>query len=706
MAVRKAAFDADMVARAIALMKPDGQLFEIRIVSGSRKPISGYFKDADTLCRELRRQDLSDSNVYISLNYLKDACYSRSQRDKFMGNVKSSTSDNDVEGYEWLMVDVDPERPSDTSSSDEELETAKEIGNKIFAFMRQLGFEKPLFALSGNGVHLLYRIRLENNKENEELLKTCLKTLSRLFSVPGVCSVDEKNFNASRVCKLYGCRSSKGYDSEERPHRMSEIIGNPTEIKPTDIKYLQKLAGLYPTELDKPQEYNNHNPQKFDLESWLTKYGFRYKKIEYKDSEKFVLDHCPFDSNHKDSCVFRNSNGALSFFCFHNSCSGKTWQDVRMRLDPTYEEKRQQYAKRMMYDRHNRDYKRITYDESKGSIFLTASEILADKADDEVFIPTGIKVIDERMRGLKKGYISVLSGLRAGGKTTILNMIGLTARQAGNNVAYFSGELSPKNFMKWMNLQAAGKGYVEASQFIGYYTVPQKVKEAIAEWLDGHFLLYNNNYGNNFKAMMEKFREAIDKHKLDLIILDNLMALDTEDLSDDKYKAQTKFVLELKKMAREMNVHVLFVAHPRKSQGFLRFDDISGTADLQNAVDDAFIIHRVNNDFKRLSKAMFYWKEDDEPGSTLYYADNVIEIAKDRDGGVCDVFIPLYYEPETKRLKNDPTENIIYGWNYPSATKYGEPKPEEAIGSFDDSAFGLEEFEETRADDPDELPFF
>jgi hypothetical protein len=114
----------------------------------------------------------------------------------------------------------------------------------------------------------------------------------------------------------------------------------------------------------------------------------------------------------------------------------------------------------------------------------------------------------------------------------------------------------------------------------------------------------------------------------------------------------------------------------------------------------------VNNDFKRLSKAMFYWKEDDEPGSTLYYADNVIEIAKDRDGGVCDVFTPLYYEPETKRLKNDPTENVIYGWNYPSATKYGEPKPEESIGSFDDSAFGLEDFEEARADDPDELPFF
>ena len=695
MAVKK--FDADMVARAIALMKPDGQLFEVRIVSGSRKPISGYFTDADTLCKELRKQDLSDANVYITLNSLFPACYSRSQRDKFMGNVKSSTSDADVEGYDWLMVDVDPKRPSDTSSSDEELATAKDIGNKVFAFMRQLGFEKPLFALSGNGVHLLYKIHLQNTPERKNLLEACLKTLSRLFSDPGVCEIDEKNFNPSRVCKLYGTRSAKGSDTEDRPHRMSEIVGDITEVRPTDVKYLEKLASLYPTELDKPQEYNNHNPQKFDLESWLTRYGFNYKKIEYKDSEKFILDHCPFDSNHKDSCVFRNRNGALSFFCFHNSCTGKTWNDVRSKLDPTYEERKQQYAKHMMYDRHNRDVKHITFDEQKGNIFLTATEILEKKAADEEFIPTGIKMVDERLRGLKKGYISLLSGLRAGGKTTILDLVGLSARQAGNNVAYFSGELNPKNFMKWMNLQAAGKGYVEPTSFVGYYKTPPRIQKMVAEWLDGHFWLYNNLYGNDFKALLEVFEKAIDKNKLDLIVIDNLMALDTENLSDDKYKAQTKFVLSLKDLAVRKNIHILFVAHPRKAQGFLRLDDVSGTADLANAVDNAFIIHRVNNDFKRLTKAMFFWKDDNE----LYDADNVIEIAKDRDGGNCDVFVPLWYEPETKRLKNDPTENVIYGWNYPDISNAltGDEQP---IGSFDASAWGV--IEEGSAED-EENPF-
>ena len=76
-------------------------------------------------------------------------------------------------------------------------------------------------------------------------------------------------------------------------------------------------------------------------------------------------------------------------------------------------------------------------------------------------------------------------------------------------------------------------------------------------------------------------------------------------------------------------------------------------------LDNAFIIHRVNNDFIRLSKQMFGWRDDAE----IYTASNVIEIAKDRDGGIQDYFIPLYYEVESKRLKNSFTENKIYGWD-------------------------------------------
>ena len=115
----------------------------------------------------------------------------------------------------------------------------------------------------------------------------------------------------------------------------------------------------------------------------------------------------------------------------------------------------------------------------------------------------------------------------------------------------------------------------------------------------------------------------------------------------DRYAKQSQFVEHLETFAKQCNIHIIFVAHPRKSQGFLRLDDVSGSNDIVNRVDNAIIMHRVNTDFKRLSQEMFKWSADNE----LYKCDNVIEIAKDRDGGVQDEFIPLHFEKESKRLK-------------------------------------------------------
>ena len=40
----------------------------------------------------------------------------------------------------------------------------------------------------------------------------------------------------------------------------------------------------------------------------------------------------------------------------------------------------------------------------------------------------------------------------------------------------------------------------------------------------------------------------------------------------------------------------------------------------------------------------------------------VLEVAKNRSLGVVDFLVGLYYEPETRRIKNNVAENIVYGW--------------------------------------------
>lgn len=653
-------FDEKQLRKTIALMKPDGQLFEVRLIFNNKAMFSGYFTGADELISAFRELNVQgECNVYITLNSINPACYDRQQKNTFCKNAKITTSDNDIVGYDWLMIDLDPKRPSGTSSTDEELQEAKELGNKVFQFMRNLGFSKPLFANSGNGVHLLYKIRLKNTKENQELIKKCLKTLGMLFTSAKI-DLDLTNFNPSRICKLYGTKAQKGANSETRSHRMSFVIGEPEEIVVNDIKYLEKLCDLYPKE-EKPQKYNNYHPRDFDLEEWMNKYSIRYTKSSYADGTKYILDCCPFDMNHKgkDACIFQTKGGAIGFHCFHNSCADKTWKDVRMLFEPDAYEKRQQEYEKRIYSKSNKNIpKKIEETEGK-PLFFTAMDILNMPKKEETFIKSGIKTIDDKMRGLKKSYISVMSGLRASGKSSIISEICLDCVEAKNRVGVFSGELAPKNFMRWMNLQAAGKGYVEPTQFDGYYNVHIDRQKQIAKWLGKDFFLYNNEYGNNFSAIIDEFKKKIENDKLDLLILDNLMAFNISGLGENKWDAQTEFVLSLKRLAVEQDIHIVFVAHPRKAMGFLRLDDISGTGDLGNAVDNAFIVHRVNNDFIRLTKQMFGWKDDDE----IYKASNVVEIAKDRDGGLQDVFVPLFYEKESKRLKNTPVENKIYGWN-------------------------------------------
>ena len=67
-------------------------------------------------------------------------------------------------------------------------------------------------------------------------------------------------------------------------------------------------------------------------------------------------------------------------------------------------------------------------------------------ADHLEYIRSGIEVIDQTLRGLQKTNVSVLTGVRGSGKSTILAQIILTAINDGHNVVCYSGELNNKKY--------------------------------------------------------------------------------------------------------------------------------------------------------------------------------------------------------------------------------------------------------------------
>lgn len=653
--------------KAISQLKPDGELFEVRIIGDKIKPVSGYFKDVETLIRAFNTVDLRNANVYITLNKMNDALYSRQQADRFLVS-KNTTTDKDIDGYDWLFIDLDPDRPTGISSTDEELKQAAELAQKIYVYLKGLGFEEPIRAFSGNGYHLLYKIGLVNNSENVKLVERCLKSLAIVFDTDSV-KVDTANFNASRICKLYGTLAQKGSNTKDRPFRMSRIDGDVKELKKTSKVYLEKLAGEIPEEVLKPQHYNHYAPNEFDIESWMQEHNIRYKQKQGDGYTKYILDECPFDHNHKapDSMILRQPNGAIGFKCLHNSCQGKVWQDVRVLYEPdAYEKDNEAFFKAIEagWKRHNRNKKHIEVDVKNGEVWETMSEILDKPTPDNEYIKTHIDVIDKKMHGLPKGGISVWSGLRASAKSTILSQIALQAVNDGHTVLFYSGELTDKRLARWTIQQAAGKQYVKGFEKdeSTFWIVPDDVKRDISKWIGNRLFVYNNSYGSSYGFLIKSIQDKIEATKPDMVIMDNLMTIDAYEVDSNEYRAQTVIMLELAKLAKQHNVHVALVAHPRKTVSFLRLIDIAGTGNIANLVDSAFIVHRVNHDFKKGYMDEFCKKSTREEDVALFKGTNVIEIAKDREEGIQDEFIPLWYEVESRRMKNSPTEVIKFKW--------------------------------------------
>lgn len=663
-------FDEAELRRTLAILKPEGRLFEVRLIKGKKWNASGVFSDADILIDQLRTARLDPgANAYIVLNRMDAACYGRENHDRFVERMEPTTSDTDIVGYDWLMVDLDPVRPAGTSSTDEQIRRTKEVAGRICAYLKGRGWNDPVIAASGNGTHLLYSIKLNANKEGQELAHNCLKALNMLFADDEV-DVDLKTANPARICKLYGTVARKGANTPDRPHRMSGILRVPERIAPTPVEYLRSLADQLPKQ-DTPQKYNGYNPGAFDLRAWITAHGVEVEKeLSWQGGTKWLVT-CPFNPAHKrgDAALIQGSDGKISYNCFHNSCAGNHWREFRLHYEPDAYSRQERPAVPNYMQTMPPDWgkPRAVEEQPSGPFFRTTEEIRARVVPEEAHIKTGITGIDSRIIGLKKGYVTVLSGLRSSGKSSILSQMVIQCRQQGLKCALFSGEMIDKQVLKWLTLQAASKAHVHGTQYAGVYYPNDDVTEPISRWLDGFVYVYNNDCGNRFTEIEARLRAIVAEKKLDLVLIDNLMVMDISDLDRDLYVRQKMFVLALKRMAGELNIHVVLVAHPRKSAGYLRIDDISGTGDLANVADNIFIIHRVDEDYKKGTQEFFRWKAD----NPLYSAGNVLEICKDRDFGTRDVYVPLYFEIETKRLKNTPAESIHYGWE-------GELPPEPA----------------------------
>lgn len=662
--------DANEIRKWHSVFKRDGELFEIRIL-GDRNPWSGYFYDVETAIKELGKFD--NFNIYYSINEVKKACASREQFNCFRQVKGTATSKQDIEHRWWMAVDVDCERPSGVSSTNEEKAKAHKKAQDVFVFLRENGFSIPVVCDSSSGYHLLYPIDMDNDQASEDCIKAFLEILANNFTDESV-KIDTVLHDANRILRLSGSYGRKGRSTEERPHRLAKILSVPSEIVRMKREQIVAFNDKYAIKVEQPQrrQYNGLPSEKFNLREFIAKYGIEVaKEVPITGGgTKYVLANCPFDEGHKapDSALFEMPNGAIAFKCYHNSCSQYDWRAFRLHFDPhayDHENEPRQYQQvpQRTYAPQPQQVQAKKYEikdeiPELGEKWMSMSSIKKVDISQLEHVKTGFTDLDRNIIGLYMSEVTILSGSNASGKSSWLNTLLMNIIEQGTKVALWSGELRPDILKAWLQMVAAGKNNLRLSTYgDGKYYVPNNVADRIDNWMDGKFFLYNNEYGAKWQQIFNDM-ELLLKAGVKVFALDNLFSLDIDILDGDKNNKQRELILQIKDFAKKNQVHIILVAHPRKVTTFLRKNDISGTSDLQNAVDKIFIIHRVNNDFFRAGADFF-----GEATINMYRGfGNVIEVCKERMFGIVDLMVGMHYEIESRRFKNTAEENTQYGW--------------------------------------------
>lgn len=316
------------IQKALSVMANAGQVIEVRMVSvdGRKGRVdSGYFDSFEQLARVIPSYTRRTEGIYITLNPVNPALLARAaNRIKQWSTL--TTADTDIIYRQWLPIDIDPVRPAGISSTHEEHKAAHEKALAIQDALTDYGWPFPVYADSGNGAHLLYRVDLPNTPESAKLLQNCLQALAAKHN-DDLVKIDVGNYNAGRIWKLYYTLTAKGDSTKERPHRWSRIISVDAPIGIVSETHLQQLAAMAPAQ---PLPEEPKASSTFDIDAWLQRHGLNAYKSAWKGGWRWKLERCPFSDAHADGAyVVQFANGAISAGCHHNSCKHKTWRDLR-----------------------------------------------------------------------------------------------------------------------------------------------------------------------------------------------------------------------------------------------------------------------------------------------------------------------------------------------------------------------------------------
>lgn len=225
------------------------------------------------------------------------------------------------------------------------------------------------------------------------------------------------------------------------------------------------------------------------------------------------------------------------------------------------------------------------------------------------------------------------------GKSSLCNLTSVIAPiESGKKVFIFSGELSEGQLLNWIVSPLAGINNTIVWDNNGGrkgFSVTSEAEQAIRQYYHDDIILYSdvNELETNEDSLLQAMEVAYRKYNCEYFLIDNLMSISFDNVSDSIYENQKKYFIKLMNFVNQYQVTVSCIVHPRKSQnGDNKLDvySLNGSSNLSNLCHRLIAVSRLN---------------DDEEGYSME-----VEVIKDRPSQSAGQKCKLMYDYCTRRI--------------------------------------------------------
>ena len=330
------------ILRFVELLWRPGDVREVRIPKYNKygHTASGYFDSPESLAESAAKWD-GKANLYFTLNPVNPALMARASN-RIADKAETTSADVDVIRRRSLFIDIDPDRPSGISSTEDERQAARLVLDEVVSFLDNKDWPQPIVAMSGNGWYLLYPISLPNDPSSLELVQGVLVSLATRFNNEAV-HIDTTVCNAARLAGLIGSMKVKGDFLTDRPHRRSQLESVPQQLAVISEELLAELAA----EQSQPEANLPKDGSIFNGSTPLLEELLQSRHIEYRTQPLdgngvtwYHVEKCPFhyDECHPFECGVGQKlpDGPYAGKCFHAETEPRGWQEWKVALGLTF----------------------------------------------------------------------------------------------------------------------------------------------------------------------------------------------------------------------------------------------------------------------------------------------------------------------------------------------------------------------------------